>query len=219
MLSVIVNKSVCPDCSAMLDLYIDVPLFNSCSSCGCAYFIDKDKNTRKIENEKPPYMAYSIASIGARGKYKGKSFKVIGHIRSINKDSISNEWLMQLSDGELLWLVESGFSYFVFDLKPVLLPVDFVSGKIRGSSIFIELKEYSIVELTKQLEFQADGQFPEDCYNDAPYFKYEAVATNQNSDFVSICIFDKNTIEAYRGNAVTLASLELSTLQAFKSWI
>mgnify|MGYP000212142743 CR=1 FL=1 len=218
MLSVIVNKSVCPGCSAIPDLYIPLPLFNSCLSCGCAYFIDKEKNVSKTEVKKIPIQPFSVVSVGTRGKYQRHVFQIIGHIRSISTDAISNEWLMQLVNGRLLWLVECGFSYFVFDSNPVLLPGDFISDKKVGSSIVIELKEYSIVELSKQVEFQAEGQFPEDCYTNEPYFKYEAVAA-KTKEFVSICIFDKNTIEAYRGNPVTLASLELSSLERSKSWI
>lgn len=218
MLSVIANKLPCPNCSVLQDLYIDGHLFNTCKACGCQYFIDKEKNTSTIEVKNPSRSSFSFVAIGSTGKYKARAFEIIGHIRSIDKNSISNEWLMLFSNGELLWLIESAFSYFVFDSKPIMLPSGFFNDKKVGSSISIELKDYFITELTKQVEFEAHGQLPKNCYNDEPYFRYEAVSLT-TKDYVSICIFDVDNIEAYRGNAVTLKSLELSTFNDFKSWI
>ncbi|MFY9309656.1 MAG: DUF4178 domain-containing protein [Bacteroidia bacterium] len=218
MLSVIVNKSVCPSCSATRQLSIALPLFAGCVSCGCVYFVDKEKVTTKTDLKAMPVQPFSIISVGTKGKYKGTEFEVIGHIRSIGSGAISNEWLMKMATGLLLWLCECGFNYSVFDPRPVKLTQDHIRHIKAGEWMSVENKDYTVTDLSKQVEFQMEGQLPEECFNNEPYFEYNAIDI-KDKGLLSVCIFDKNTIEGFRGQSISLNSLELSGMDKFKSWI
>lgn len=213
MLSVFANKFSCPNCSVKTELNLDPPLFICCSSCETTYQIDKEKNATVYNLEKRFLQPIKTIALGDKGVYKDLSFKIIGHIRSINSSSISNEWLMKFSTGTELWLIENGFSYFVFDSVPIKIPADLIKGKKVGSSIDIQSVEYMIVDLSKQVEFQMEGQISESSFNDDNYFKFEAIASN--GAMASICVFDKDTVEAFTGVAIELTELKLSTLTKF----
>ena len=63
-----------------------------------------------------------------------------------------------------------------------------------------------------------DGQIPENDFNDGELFIYEAIA----NDFVSlttIVIYDKTTVEAFKGIEIQLTDLKISTLANFKKWL
>ncbi len=217
LISVFVNKFICPNCSVQSELNIDPPLFIRCSSCGTTYQIDKEKNTTAYNIEKRFLQPINTIALGANGVYKDLSFQIIGHIRSINSSSISNEWLMKFYTGTELWLIENGSSYFVFESVPIIIPSNLIKGQKVGSIIDIQSTEYRIVDLSKQVEFQMEGQIPENSFNDDNYFKFEAIANN--GTLASICVFDKEIVEAFTGVAIELAELKLSTLTKFNNWI
>ncbi|MCW3084011.1 MAG: hypothetical protein JWP12_1377 [Bacteroidetes bacterium] len=218
MLSALVNKFTCPDCSTQAGLSIAPPLFITCASCGNTYQLDKDKNIVKDKLQKRNLLPINTITIGATGRFVNSPFKVIGHIRSINNNAISNEWLVMFDTGKLNWLIENGFSYFMFEADPIVMTPEAIKGKKAGNKMTIQKIEYTIVDLSKQIEFQMEGQIPEDCYNDQEYFKYECIDPVSGS-LASLCIYDKQTVEAYKGIAVKLADLNVSTLTEFKDWI
>lgn len=217
MLSVLVNKFNCPDCSAQAELSISAPLYICCASCGNTFFLDKEKNASKVELKKHNLQPIKTIALDATGVYKNTPFKIIGHIRSINNNAISNEWLMKFTNGKELWLIENGFSYFIFESEAIKVDSNEIKGKKIGSTLSINKTSYTIVDLSKQNEFQMKGQIPENCFNDDAYFKYEAIAANGN--LASVCIFDKDIMEAYTGLPVNLIDLNLSTLVDFKNWM
>lgn len=218
MLSALVNKFSCPDCSLQTELNIPAPLFITCSACGNTYFVDKDKTATKNKLQKRNLQPIKTITLGASGNYKNESFKIIGHIRSIGNNAISNEWLMQFSNGKQSWLIENGFSYFIFETEPIVVKQDIIKSKKTGHKITVDKIEYTIVDLSKQIEFQMEGQLPENCYNDDNYFKYECIDA-QTGNLLSVCIFDKQTIEGFKGVSIDLSDLKLSTITEFNNWI
>lgn len=218
MLSVITNKFTCPDCAVQTELKIDLPLYISCPACGIIYNIDKEKNYLKTFLPQHKLQPLKTIELTAQGKYKDKVFQIVGHIRSINSNSVSNEWLMKFEDGKEMWLIENGFNYFVFESEQTVIAPGLLKGKKVGSVIIINTTEYTIIDLSKQIEFQMEGQIPDDCFNYTPYFKYETVARTKDN-LITICIFDKDIIEAYKGEAVDYQSLQLPQLNQFKNWI
>jgi hypothetical protein len=217
MLSVVLNKFTCPKCAVQTELQLSPPLCLRCPGCEIVFKIDKEKYAIEIAVRKFTFDPFLLKT-GVTGKYKGQPFEIIGHIRSISSDSISNEFLMKFADGKELWLIECGFSYFVFDSQGAPVPPLTVKAKKVGSTLSFNSADYMIVDLSKQIAFQMDGQIPEDCYNDEQYFKYEATG-KPIRNMLSINIFDKENIEAFNGVPVELADLQLSSITEFKSWI
>jgi hypothetical protein len=208
MLSAIINKFTCPDCAVQTELKIALPLYINCPACGIIYNIDKEKNYLKTFLPQRKLQPLKTIELSAKGKYKDKVFQIVGHIRSINTNSVSNEWLMKFDDGKEMWLIENGFNYFVFESEQTVIASGILKGKKVGSIIIINATEYTIIDLSKQIEFQMEGQIPDNCFNNTPYFKYETVASSKDN-LISICIFDKDIIEAYKGEVVDYKSLQL----------
>ncbi|HEY0030943.1 MAG TPA: DUF4178 domain-containing protein [Bacteroidia bacterium] len=218
MLSAIVKRFNCPGCSVQTALSLSAPLYITCPACGITYHLDKENNTQESALKKRVLQPIQTIKLGATGNYLDKPFQIIGHIRSINNNAISNEWLMKFENGEEKWLVENAFSYFVFDAEGLVISYDLIRGKKVGGMITIKDQQYTIYDLAKQIEFQMDGQIPEDSFNDQPYFKYELIHS-PSGEILSLCIFDKETIEAFKGRPVDITTLNLSTLTEFKTWI
>lgn len=218
MLNVIVNRFICPGCSNQTELLLDLPLYVNCPACGNNYHVDKGKTATATGLSKRNLQPIKTIELGASGKYLNKSFQIIGHIRSINTGSINNEWLMKFTDGTEKWLIENGFSYFIFETDPI--SITHAQSKVNkmGASITVKSKSFTVCDLTKQVEFQMDGQIPENCFNDEAYFKYEAINL-ESGELLSVNIYSKELIEGFIGKQITLAELELSTLKEFKNWM
>lgn len=218
MLSVIIDKFTCPNCSVQTELKISRPLYVSCPSCRIVYNFDKEKNVIKTFFPERNLQPIKTIELATTGTYQDKSFQLVGHIRSVNTNSVSNEWLMKFGDGKEMWLIENGFNYFVFESEPIVISSGLIKGKKVGNIINIQSSEYTIVELSKQIEFQMEGQIPENCFNDQAFFKFEAIGESKDK-LISICIFDDETIEAYKGVTIQYMSLKLSNADKFKNWI
>ena len=218
VLSVIVNRFTCPGCSAQTGLSLAFPLYISCQACGNNYHVSTDKTATATGLQKRNLQPVKTIELGATGKYLNKSFEIIGHIRSIHTDSINNEWLMKFTDGTEKWLIENAFSYFVFETEAISLTHAQTKVNKMGSTINVKSKSFIIYDLTKQVEFQMDGQIPENCFNDEAYFKYETINL-ESGELLSINIYSKELIEGFMGKSVMLAELELSTLNEFKNWM
>jgi hypothetical protein len=207
----------CPLCSTQTELKLAWPLVICCPSCGETFSIDE---TGVVTNKyllKLNLQPLETIKLGCTGKYQGAKFEVIGKIRSRNTHCVSNEWLMKFEDGKEKWLVENSFFYFLLESEPIVLKPTALDKLDIGGVIEIEKNNYRLIDLSKQIKFRMDGQIPESAYNDQQYFKYEGVTFNHDS-LISIVIFDKSTVEAYKGVNISLKELELSTLREFKEW-
>ncbi|MBL0329040.1 MAG: DUF4178 domain-containing protein [Bacteroidetes bacterium] len=218
MHAVNLNRFTCPGCSAQTELLLALPLFIICPYCGNNYQVNADKTAVATGLRKRDLQPIKTIALGATGKYQNKSFTIIGHIRSINTSSINNEWLMKFSDGTEKWLIENVFSYFVYDTDAIALTHAQTKVNKMGSSIHVKSKAYVIYDLTKQVEFQMDGQIPENCFNDEAYFKYETINW-ESGNLLSVNIYSKELIEGFMGKKIALAELELSTLKEFEQWM
>jgi len=217
MTSVMVNKFICPQCSSQTALSIAPPLMICCSSCGKIFRVDAQKNATETALQKSVQPVKTI-TLGATGVYNKEKFEIVGLLRRVSNNAISNEWLMKFTSGREAWLAESGFHYFVFESSPLSFSPALIKGKKVGDPITLGPDEYTIVDLARQVDLRIDGQIPEDSYNDQPFYIYETVRIKQDG-FASICIYDKDNAEAFKGVAVRLADLEMSTLSAFSNWM
>ncbi|MBP6531934.1 MAG: hypothetical protein KA285_01555 [Bacteroidia bacterium] len=218
MSSLTANKFSCPKCSVQTELLLPSPLVISCPSCQETFFIDKDQKATNAYLLKQDLSPLKVIELTSSGVYKKNRFTVIGHIRSINTHSITNEWLMKFDDNTFAWLIENGFKYYVFENDPISISANSIIGKSVGDIIKIKEIDYTIYDLSKQIKFRVDGQIPESDYNDGELFIYEAIA-DDSITLATIVIYDKTTVEAYKGIEINLPDLKISTLANFKKWL
>lgn len=218
MTNITANNFSCPKCSAVTELKLQAPLVICCPSCQETYFINKEHKATNAYLLKHDLSPLKVIELNASGEYKKIRFTIIGHIRSINTHSITNEWLMKFDNNTYGWLIENGFKYYIFENDPISISANSIIGKNVGDSVKIKEIDYTIYDLSKQIKFRMDGQIPENDFNDGELFIYEAIA----NDFVSlttIVIYDKTTVEAFKGIEIKLTDLKISTLANFKKWI
>ncbi len=209
MLSVLQNKFTCPSCAIQTELQLSLPVYLCCHGCGTTFHVDKDKTTSETKLQKRKLQPVRNIVIGTTGSYQGKSFHIVGRIRSVRVGSVSNEWMMLFADGTEMWLSESGFSYFIYESKAVVLPIELIKAKKAGSTLTIEDRVYYICDVSRQTEFRMEGQIPENSFDDSSYFTYE-LTNVKGSELGTICIFDKETVEFYKSVPVELESLNLN---------
>ncbi len=125
---------------------------------------------------------------------------------------------MYFNDGSYLWLTENMFVYFVSEVDVTVLKPKEIKIKSAGSSIHIWKQEYTINEISKLLQMEVQGEIPYEAFNDETYFKYELTAVD-NSAWATICIYDKDTIEATKFRKIELSDLQLKDVTEFKEWM
>ncbi len=112
----------CPSCGASLQLEFRFSEMVVCNYCSQTSHLVGDAWQAKGENVKLPDYG-SIFFVGATGKLKGESFKVLGRVRYQYPDGFWDEWLLQFDttpDTEF-WLQEDEGDYTLF-VKADALP-------------------------------------------------------------------------------------------------
>lgn len=215
--TIVNRKFKCSVCSAEQEMLLEYPLCLDCNTCGNGYKILSETEIYQIPTYRKSLHTSAVLSIGKKGMYERKTFKVIGHIRSINNLYVLNEWLLYNEAKEISWLVEANFKYYLFQNTPVAIRPSTYKQKHAGNFVNIEKEKYKILELTKQIEFQFTGQIPENSYNEGDVFKIEA-QNILNHSLLSILVFDKNEAEGFKGKPINIKDLNMELDASLSFW-
>lgn len=212
------NTVNCPNCNTVYKYRLKLPVALSCPHCFYGFMIQENREITGTGLKWKNPNDFSVLKLNTKGVYKDKEFELIGRIRSVDTLSVSNEWLMHFNDGSLMWLIENGLVYFIVD--PQVLPISEINleKKHTGNTINLNEKKYIYTETSRQLVFNTQGEIPLDALNDESYEKYEFTAKD-NSDFVTVCDFGKDGVEAYACNLIDIKDLELSFINEYTDWI
>ena len=207
----------CPGCGFAETPKLALPVAICCSNCRAVFSALADQQVEDNGLKWTVTNEISIIKLGTKGVFKGRSFEIIGRARSVTSMATSNEWLMDFGDKTYAWLTESNSSYFVFETKALPLGIPDIKSKQAGHVIRLNQRDYAITEISKQVAFALEGQIPYEAYNDEDYFKYELKASN-NDGYATICIFDKNKVEAFTGDKIKPEDLKLSNINEYSDW-
>ncbi len=212
------SNITCPNCSNAYYNRSPFPIAWCCEKCGFIYLIDqnlnlKDTNKRKIITKQ----FITPINIGSKGIYLDVPFEIIGSLRSVNSNSITNEWFMKLENNQYRWLIENSYSYSVYEHEATSIATSLIKEKKVGQTILFNSSEFQIIDISKIIRSEMDGEIPTDSFPEINFFKYELIARKGNT-LLTIHVHSKDEIFAYKGRSIDIHELNLSSINSFKDW-
>lgn len=151
----------CPNCGGQVEFKAGSSLLAICSYCSSAVArTGGDVGELEILGKVAPLAALSSPlSLGARGRYRGRDFALIGRIQLDYGLGPWNEWYASFEDGSWGWVAEAqGRVYITFEKSASRLP-NYQLARV-GATVKVAGRTLSIVERRKAKFIAAEGELP-----------------------------------------------------------
>ncbi|MBI5570640.1 MAG: DUF4178 domain-containing protein [Desulfomonile tiedjei] len=102
----------CPSCGAANAVTNPGIVMRICDYCTTAMYWDKESVLRAglKSVDLPPSQRFKV---GATGKIKGESFRVLGRLCYAHENGAWDEWFIEMQDGKIMWLTEDEGELFL----------------------------------------------------------------------------------------------------------
>jgi hypothetical protein len=151
----------CPNCGGQVEFKAGSSLLSVCPYCSSAVArLGGDVGQLEILGQVAPLADLgSPLSIGTRGKYRGKTFTIVGQVQLDHGTGPWNEWYVVFDEGNWAWVAEAqGRVYLTSGREMPNLPA---FGQARVGSRFRAGKfELTIVERKRAQLVSASGELP-----------------------------------------------------------
>jgi hypothetical protein len=149
----------CPSCGASNKVTNPGVLMRICDYCKTAMYWDKGSALRagRKSMDLPPSARFRV---GASGKIKGRSFRVLGRLSYAHEKGTWNEWFVEMSDGNIMWLTEDEREVFLESPLKVTGPLPAHSELSVGKRIELDGKVGVIEEIGEARCLGGEGQIP-----------------------------------------------------------
>ncbi|MGO9120734.1 MAG: DUF4178 domain-containing protein [Desulfomonilaceae bacterium] len=149
----------CPSCGASNTVTNPGVLMRVCGYCKTAIYWDKESVLRAGEKsmDLPDSPRFKV---GATGKIKGRSFRVLGRIHYAHEKGTWNEWFVEMENGEIMWLTEDERELFLESPMKLTSPVPPHSELKPGMRIKLNEKEGVIEEIGEAKCLGGEGEIP-----------------------------------------------------------
>ena len=104
----------CPSCGNPVRFRRESSLYSVCDACH-SILLRHDVNVDLIGKAADLQPDESPLQIGARGRFRGAPFEVVGRIQTRNEDGFWNEWYIEMPSGNA-WLGEALGEYFISEI-------------------------------------------------------------------------------------------------------
>lgn len=203
-------KVNCPNCGGQIEFRSETTLLNVCSYCRSNVVrMGVDLTLLGQQAELKPDM--SPLQIGSFGKYKNKSFQVLGRQVMKWSDGRWNEWYIMFNDGRGAWIAEAQGEFYIN--FPVTDADDFDSTSMASFTY-----NKTTFTLTDRKEVICEGSEGE-----LPFKVFEGVKstvsdyTNSKGGFASV-EQTAGEVLIHVGVVTTLAKLQMTNLRYFEGW-
>jgi hypothetical protein len=149
----------CPSCGASNTVTNPGVSMRICDYCKTAMYWDKESALRAGEKsvDLPDSPRFKV---GATGKIKGRSFRVLGRLHYAHEKGTWNEWFVEMENGEIMWLTEDERELFLESPLKLTGPVPPHSELTPGMRIKLDGKEAVIEEIGEAKCLGGEGQIP-----------------------------------------------------------
>jgi hypothetical protein len=147
----------CPSCGGAVPFRTSISLLAVCPFCR-SLVQRKDLDLEALGKVAQLQVDGSPLQVGAKGKYRGVDFELVGRVQMRMPVGYWNEWAMVLTDGPQGWLGEAQGVYVVIFLVETKAPA-FGSLKL-GAHVALAGKKYRVRELVKARYVAAEGELP-----------------------------------------------------------
>jgi hypothetical protein len=209
-------KLSCPACGAEIQLKSRVSVFGVCTFCD-SMVVRRDMDLEALGKmaELPPDM--SPLQVSTRGRYKSRSFEIVGRLKIGWKEGTWNEWYLLFDDGRDGWLAEAQgmfmLSFPFADVSQVMRREHLKAGGqvrvIAGEPL------YEVDDIKEASCLGSEGELP----MKAPKGRQSWSVDLSSADGSYACIdYAEDGVRLYAGKYVELGDLELTGLRELDGW-
>jgi len=149
----------CPSCGASNVVTNPGVLMKVCDYCKTAMYWDKDSALR-AGNKSLDLPQSSRFRIGATGKLKDRSFRVLGRLHYAHENGTWDEWFVETDDGKILWLTEDEGELFLEKPLDVTSEVPPHADLRPGMQLQLNNKVGIVEEVGEARCIGGEGQIP-----------------------------------------------------------
>ncbi len=207
-------KTICPSCGGELVFRSKTTVLCVCTFCRSNVVRhDLDLELLGKQSELMPDM--SPLQLGAIGKYKNKSFSIVG--RQIMKwdDGRWNEWYIVFNDGNGAWLSEAQGEFAVFESSEEI-NIDLLSNVEKVNGLEIQGKVYGVVDQKNAICIGSEGELPFQVVKGYKTKNYDL--SDGEEGFATLDYPEDDKPRLYVGKFVLLRDLQIIGLRAFEGW-
>jgi len=150
--------------------------------------------------------------VGADGKLLGERVHVVGRLQFTHESGHWDEWLLESSNGEELWLVEDAKSYTLEIPYAKALP-EAAENTPAGDSFSIGGQVYSVRETGWATCSGGEGQLPRD-FTPGEKTRYIDAATSDGAGVFTMEIDSDGEVSAWSGRPVPFSDVEFKANDA-----
>lgn len=204
----------CPACGAGVAFRSRVAVFAVCSFCD-SMIVRHDLNVEALGTmaELPPDV--SLLQLGARGRYEGRYFELVGRLKISWENGNWNEWYALFDDGTDGWLAEAqGFLSMSFAVPaPVHLPLR--QALVPGNRVQLEGRAFSVDDIKEATCVGSQGELP---FRGAQGRKSISVDLSAPGRGFGCLDYSDDGVRLYLGKYVEFDDLKLDGLRELDGW-
>lgn len=210
----------CPSCAAEIVFRSDRTVYATCRSCG-SLVVRTDLKVELIGKEAGLPNDLSPLCVGAKGKFEGKAFEIVGRARMRWEDGAWNEWYVLFADGTDGWIGEAQgeFTMLFRTGERVSVPP---KGSVRPEQeVRIGKSTFVVTDVKDCTYVGSEGELPErpqlPTAGDANPRTVSVDLDGPGLAFASIEYSDDGT-QVYVGRIVEWEELEMSGTRRIEGW-
>ncbi len=149
----------CPSCGVQITFKSKISLYRVCPSCS-SFVLRKDLDLERIGVIAELQDDGTPLRLGTCGRFKGRSFEVVGRIQLQFPAGYWNEWYLSFPENKDGWLGETQGLYGVNFLTPVLTPVPAYEQMTPGKKVQINNEVFEVKDIEAATCIGGEGELP-----------------------------------------------------------
>lgn len=207
-------KFNCPSCGGEVVFKSRVTVFAVCSYCS-SMLVRHDLNLEIIGKMAELLPDMSPLQIGARGRYQGAAFEVVGRLKVGWQDGNWNEWYALFDDGKCGWVAEAqGFWMMSFEhpasAVPALKDLHIEKQITLGKGLV-----FQVTDIKQTLCQGSEGELPMPLPRGR---KATSVDLSGPKDEFACLDYSEDGIRAYIGRYVEFDDFKFQGLREIDGW-
>ncbi len=214
------TETACPQCGAPVAFRSSLPS-RVCDYCRSLLVRDGD-DLRRVGQVAAVPEDVSPLQLGARGRFDGHGFELVGRVRWRWTDGAWNEWYAAVDDGRFWWLGEAAGRYMLLaptsgDAEQNATYRRIASGREPevGEQSRIGSTQYSVVDVRYVECVASEGELPTATPSGSKALSVDLSASDGRCATIQR---DGIGTSLYSGRYVTLAEIAATGLRRFDGW-
>jgi hypothetical protein len=204
----------CPNCGAPVEFLWSAAVQTTCQYCR-SVLVRHDVDLERVGpvGDLPPDA--SPIRIGTEGRYRERSFVVVGRILYEYERGGWNEWHVVLSDGSSGWLSDAQLEYAMSFLVPKLPQLPNVADVRPGQRVELDGATYQVTVVTRARYRGVEGELPFEYWDKSEV--YFADLRTHGREFATIDYSEPAPL-FFAGESVEYDELRLTNVREFEGW-